>query len=119
MDAFSELPQQGCDIYDFINKLCTEKYFTIKQLTHIENIVIYINNLQVYKVVLAVYPNELKKARKLGLNQQYIIYEKDFGLIKHPKMAMQRNSDISHGKYLLIYKPCTQDFIVWEGEAIG
>jgi len=108
------------DTYDFINKLRNDKYFTIKQLTHIETINIYVDDLNVYKVMLAVYPNELKKARKLGLKQQYIIYEENFGKIKQPKFESQQGgktyTDISHGKYLLTYNPHNRDVNVWDGE---
>jgi len=103
------------DIYDFIDKLRSNKYFTIKQLAHIETINIYTDNLNVYKVMLAVYPDELKKARKLGLKQQYIIYEEDFGKIKQPKF-IETQTDLSQGKYLFIYKPYNRDVIVWDGE---
>jgi len=103
------------EIYDFIEKLRRDKYFTIKQLAHIETINIYIDNLNVYKVMLMVYPDELKKARKLGLKDQFIIFEKYFGKIKPPKIENCK-TDISKGKYLLMYKPYNRDITAWEGE---
>jgi len=98
------------NIYTLLTKLRNDKVFTIKQLAYIENIYIYISNLKVYKLVLSIYPKEIKKAKKLGLNSQYIIINKSFGKINEPL------KNTSKGNYILIYSPNSQDITVWNGE---
>ena len=70
------------DIFDFIKQLQLKKLFTISQYRFIENIFFYINDLVVYKFVISVNPKMLKKAKKFGLNQPYIIHTNDFEHVK-------------------------------------
>jgi len=98
------------DIYDLITKLRNDKLFTIKQLSHVQSIGFYVSDLNVYKIVIAVYPNELKKAAKLGLMNQYNIFTKAFGKIKEPLEGTAK------GRYILLYKPYNKEIIVSEGE---
>ena len=66
-----------CTINDFVKDLKIKKLFTSKQCLVIENLYIYIKDLKVYKVVISVNPLMIKKAKKLGLNSQYIITDFD------------------------------------------
>jgi len=101
------------DIYDLITELRNNKLFTIKQLSHVQSIGFYVSDLNVYKIVIAVYPNELKKAAKLGLKNQYNFFTKDFGKIKEPLEGTAK------GRYILLYKPYNKEIIVSEGEENG
>jgi len=112
MNNSASLETRGVDTYDFINKLRNDKLFTIKQLSYIEQIVLYISNLNVYKIIIYVYPTELKKARKIGLKDPIIVHEGNFGTIKEPL------PNTKSGKFMLIYKPYNQDITVWEGENV-
>jgi len=98
------------DIYDLIAKLRNDKLFTIKQLSHIQSIGFYISDLNVYKIVLVVYPNELKKAAKVGLKNQYTFFNRGFGKIKEPLEGTAK------GRYILLYHPYNREIIVSEGE---
>jgi len=100
------------EVYDLIEQLRKDKVFTNKQLQHIENVFIYFNDLNVYKVILAVYPLELKKAKKAGLKQQYTIIERDFRRIKEPCEGTK------YGHFQLSYKPCNQTVYCYTGEQV-
>lgn len=50
------------NIHEFVKSLNEAKVFTIKQCIVIENLIIYFEDLKVYKVVVAINPNQLKKA---------------------------------------------------------
>ena len=62
----------GISVHEFVKDLKTAKLFTAKQCLVIENLYIYFKDMKVYKVIIAVNPSMLKKAKKLGLNSQYI-----------------------------------------------
>jgi len=100
------------EVYNFIDKLRNDKVFTAKQLSHIETVYIYMNDLNVYKVILAVYPSELKKAKKCGLKQIYTIFERDFGKLKEPCPGTKS------GRYLMLYKPYNQTISCYTGEQV-
>ena len=102
------------DIFDFIKQLQLKKLFTISQYRFIENIFFYINDLVVYKFVISVNPKMLKKAKKFGLNQPYIIHTNDF---EHVKIKPPLNN-INRGKgaYILMYNPNINEITITEGE---
>ena len=59
------------DLHQFVHSLKVDrKLFSQKQLTVIENIYIYINNGCVYRVVINIVPEMIKKARRLGINNE-------------------------------------------------
>ena len=70
------------DIFDFIKQLQLKKLFTISQYRFIENIFFYINDLVVYKFVISVNPKMLKKAKKFGLTELFIVHTNDFEHVK-------------------------------------
>lgn len=100
------------DIFDFIKQLQLKKLFTISQYRFIENIFFYINDLVVYKFVISVNPKMLKKAKKFGLNQPYIIHTNDFEHVKIKPFL--KNS--SFEAYILMYNPNINEITITEGE---
>ena len=120
------------DIFDFIKQLQLKKLFTISQYRFIENIFFYINDLVVYKFVISVNPKMLKKAKKFGLNQPYIIHTNDFEHVKikpflknssfeaspglcHETFTKQ-NINQGKGAYILMYNPNINEITITEGE---
>ena len=117
------------DIFDFIKQLQLKKLFTISQYRFIENIFFYINNLVVYKFVISVNPKMLKKAKKFGLNQPYIIHTNDFEHVKIKPPLNNSSSEASEdetfakqninqgkGAYILMYNPNINEITITEGE---
>ena len=103
------------DIFDFIKQLQLKKLFTISQYRFIENIFFYINDLVVYKFVISVNPKMLKKAKKFGLNQPYIIHTNDFEHVKIKPFLKNSSFDRS-GAYILMYNPNINEITITEGE---
>jgi len=130
--GFQPEAQRAIDIFDFIKQLQLKKLFTISQYRFIENIFFYINDLVVYKFVISVNPKMLKKAKKFGLNQPYIIHTNDFEHVKikpplnnssfeaspglcHETFAKQ-NINQGKGAYILMYNPNINEITITEGE---
>ncbi len=100
----------GVNIHEFVNDLKTAKLFTAKQCLVIENLYIYFRDLKVYKVIIAVYPSMLKKAKKLGLNSQYITTFFDDIKITIPNLR------VSSGSYIALYNVNDRTCSVFNGE---
>jgi len=98
------------DIYTFIDSLWEKGIYTLKQLGFLENIYIYMDDLRIYKIVLAAYPKELRKALKRGITSQYTIFEGDYGKIAEPVPGTK------HGKYMIQYSPASRKATLYEGE---
>ena len=101
-------------INEFITHLKTTKAFTSKQLVVIDFISIYINDGKVYKVIIAVNPLMMKKAKRLGIDVQYKTIFFDDVAIDLNKMKKK----CSKGKYIIMYYPNDKnnDFCDYEGE---
>ena len=56
---------------EFITHLKLSKAYTSKQSVVIDFISIYVNDSKVYKIIIAVNPLMMKKAKKLGIDVQY------------------------------------------------
>ena len=106
--------RRAIDIFDFIKQLQLKKLFTISQYRFIENIFFYINDLVVYKFVISVNPKMLKKAKKFGLNQPYIIHTNDFEHVKIKPFLQNINQ--GKGAYILMYNPNINEITITEGE---
>ena len=113
------------DIFDFIKQLQLKKLFTISQYRFIENIFFYVNDLVVYKFVISVNPKMLKKAKKFGLNQPYIIHTNDFEHVKikpflknssFDETFAKQNINQGKGAYILMYNPNINEITITEGE---
>ncbi len=100
----------GIDVHAFVKDLKKGKIFTAKQCLVIENLYIYFKDLKVYKVIIAVNPSMLKKAKKLGLNSQYTTIYIDDVKISIPNM------DVSKGSYIGLYNVNDGRCNVFHGE---
>ena len=100
----------GISVHEFVKDLKTAKLFTAKQCLVIENLYIYFRDMKVYKVIIAVNPSMLKKAKKLGLNSQYITTFFDDIKISIPTL------NISSGSYIALYNVNDQTYSVFSGE---
>lgn len=87
------------NIHSFVKDLKLKKYFTQKQTPFIDKIYIYINDLNVYKVIIVANQDSMKTCKKLGLLNIYNIYEKDFG-----KITLEYDA-AKNGKFIVIYDP--------------
>ena len=97
-------------VHDFVKDLRINKLFTSKQSLVIENLYIYFEDLKVYKVIIAIHPSMMKKAKKLGFNELYTTVFLDDVKIKVDEI------DVSIGKYICIYNLSTQDCAIYHGE---
>ena len=100
----------GISVHEFVKDLKTAKLFTAKQCLVIENLYIYFKDMKVYKVIIAVNPSMLKKAKKLGLNSQYITTFFDDIKISVPTL------NVSSGSYIALYNVNDQTYSVFSGE---
>ena len=98
------------DIYDFIKELKLNKVITIKQIPFIENVFFYIDDLVIYKYVIAVRPSMFKRAQRFGLNKLYDIHDNVNVKIKEPL------ANTSQGRYILLWNPGSNDIVIAEGE---
>ena len=103
-------PINGVTVHDFVKDLRSAKVFTTKQCLVIENLYIYFRDLKVYKVIIAVNPLMLKKAKKLGLNGPYITIYIDDVPISIP------NLNVSSGSYIALYNLNDGTCSVFNGE---
>ena len=96
------------DIYQFVRKLRQDKIITIKQGVVIEGINIYVNNSVVYRIAIHVDPAMLKKAKKLGLNNEYVLVT-----MNEP---IKLEEKYSKGKFIIMYDCTRNEASVYEGE---
>ena len=96
------------EIHEFVSDLMKAKVFTSKQCIVIENLYIYVKDSEVYKVVLAVNPNLLKKAKKLGIDSLYKTYFMEVKLKLDPKC--------STGLFIILYDVNTKTCNIFNGE---
>lgn len=97
-------------LHEFVKDIKIAKVFTQKQTVVIENLYIYFEDLKVYKVVIAVNPLMMKKAKKLGLNSQYVTSFMDDVKIRVDDL------NVSKGRYIAIYDPNNADCSIYPGE---
>ena len=96
------------DIHEFVNDLIKAKVFTIKQCIVIENLYIYVKDSEVYKVIVAVNPNLMKKAKKLGIDVPYKTYFMEVKLKLDPAFIT--------GSYIILYDVNTKSCNIFNGE---
>ena len=108
------------NIHDFVKQLRLSKVYTTKQTVVIDNLYIYINNMKVYKVIVAVNPAMKKKAKRLGLLSDYITtYFDDVPITiegDYCYPSCKNNQSIKEGKYIVIYNPNSGKATVYTGE---
>lgn len=98
------------NLHQFVNDLKLSKAFTQKQCLVIDNLYIYFNNLKVYKVIIAVNPDMMKKAKKLGFTSCYKTIFIDDVPIKVDEQKVDK------GKYIAIYNPNNTNCTICHGE---
>lgn len=106
------------NIHEFVKQLRLSHVFTQKQSIVIDNLYIYFNDLKVYKVVIAINPDMKKKARRLGLNGDYITTMIDNNPITIEGEYIDKNNsfNINTGRYIAIYNPNSGTAMVYPGE---
>ena len=99
---------------EFIINLKQSKVYTIKQAAVIDFISIYVNESKVYKVIVAVNPQLMKKAKRLGFEGQYKTIFFDDVAIDMSELKNKRNN----GRCIIMYYPNDKnnDISVYEGE---
>ena len=107
------------DLHQFVKDLKLNRMVTQKQCTVIDNLFIYFNDLKVYKVVIQANPLMMKKAKKLGIDREYVTIFMDDIPIKvdttYSALA-DKELHVEHGKYIAIYNPNTADCGIYHGE---
>ncbi len=111
----------GITLHDFVKELRINKTFTSKQERFIENLYIYFEDLKVYKIVIALVPSLVQKAKKFGLNEQYTTIctpdiEKTLKIDALSDEDKRLESNVKKGKYICIYNLMTQDCAIYHGE---
>ena len=99
------------DVNGFISELKRIGLFKVKQSIVVEGINIYVNDCEVYKIMLHVNPAMMKKAKKLGLESEYIIHDmtgKGYKLLLDEKCKK--------GKFIVMYDVGKNESYTYEGE---
>lgn len=106
------------NIHDFVKQLRLSHVFTQKQSLVIDNLYIYFNDLKVYKVVIAVNPDMMKKAKRLGLSNDYhTTFFDDIPITIEGEYTDKNNRDnINTGRYIALYNPNSGKCVVYPGE---
>ena len=92
----------------FIQDLRAAKVYTSKQCVVIENLFIYLHDSKVYKVILSINPNQIKKAKKLGITKQYTtVFLDDIPL---------KIKETEKGNYIIIYNVNNASYSIFDGE---
>ena len=96
------------EIHEFVNDLMKAKVFSSKQCLVIENLYIYVKDSEVYKVIVAVNPKMMKKAKKLGIDVPYKTYFMEVKLKLDPKCTT--------GSFIILYDVNTKSCSIFNGE---
>lgn len=100
----------GVTLHEFVNDLRSAKVYTQKQCIVIENLYIYFEDLKVYKVIVAINPSMMKKAKRLGFDEQYRTIFMDDVKIKVTEF------NVDKGRYIAIYNPNNAECSIYHGE---
>ncbi len=111
----------GITLHDFVKELRINKTFTSKQERFIENLYIYFEDMKVYKIVIALVPSLVQKAKKFGLNEQYTtiqtpVIQKTLKIETLSDEDKLLESNVKKGKYICIYNLMNQDCAIYHGE---
>ena len=96
------------NVYEFIKELRKQRLYTVKQSMYVENIFIYVEDSEVYKIILQVDPAMIKKAKKIRLNNEYVIH--------NLKQKVQLEDKFKKGRYIIIYDTRKDNADVYGGE---
>ncbi len=97
------------NVYDYIKELKRKGLFKVKYSIVVENIILYVNNSCVYRVIFQVNPDMLKKAKKLGLNSSYVKCD-----IQSEKIKLE--DKYKNGRIIIMYDITKDKADVYEGE---
>lgn len=100
------------NIFEFITQLKLKKVYTSKQTIVIDRIAVYINDNTVYKYILMINPNMMKKAKRLGLTSKYEIFDKDI----EPTKLETTFPQTEKGRYIIMIDPSNMNVNVYAGE---
>ena len=98
-------------LYEFINELKKMGIYKVKMSMYVESLNIYVHDESAYKVILHVNPDVLKKAKKVGLNQEYVIYD-----LNDKDLKIKMEDKFKKGYYIIIYDLSKNESKVYEGE---
>ena len=107
------------NLHEYVKNIKLAGVFNQKQCTVIENIYIYFKDLRVYKVIVAVKPEMMKKAKRLGLYNQYTITPigQTKSCFKHCEYPIiVKEFDVAKGSYIAVYNPNTSECTIYDGE---
>ena len=97
------------DVYDFIRNIKSQGLMKVKHCIVLESVYIYVKDGNVYKFILHVNPDMLKKAKKLGLDGEYISY--------HPgNIKLKLEEKYRKGSFIIIYDLSKNEANVYDGE---
>ena len=99
------------NLYEFIEEIKKMGLYKVKMSMYVESINIYVNDEKVYKLMLHVNPDVLKKAKKVGLNQEYVIYD-----LSEKGMKIKMDEKFKYGYYIIIWDLSKNEPKVYEGE---
>ena len=104
------------NVHEFIKYLKSSKVFSSKQSIVIDNVFIYFEDLNVYKVVLQVNPSMMKKAKRLNINGEYITTYFDGPTGTKLRFDEDTKHELDKGKYIAIYDIHKTSCNVYPGE---
>ena len=96
---------------ELVRDLRAAKVFTSKQTVVIENIYIYTHKGRVYKVVVAVIPTMLKKAKRLGLQAQYTTT-----ILEDIPLELPSSVKTNEQNLFILYDLNTHQYSIYPGE---
>ena len=96
------------DVYNYIRELKKRGVIKVKQGIVIENVMIYVSDETVYKIAIHINPDMIKKAKRLGLNNEWTIVR------MNDKIQME--DKYKNGKFLIIYDLSKDSADVYDGE---
>ena len=99
------------NVYEFIEEIKKMVLYKVKMSMYVETINIYVCNEKVYKLMLHVNPDVLKRAKKVGLNQEYVIYD-----LSDKGMKIKMDDKFKQGYYIIIWDLSKNVTQVYEGE---
>ena len=103
------------NLHEYVKELKLNKILTQKQCVVIENLYIYFEDLMVYRIVIAIHPDMLKKAKKLGLETTsgYITLSDE----RTPRNKLKISEyNVEMGRYIAIYNPNNAECTIFTGE---
>jgi hypothetical protein len=95
-------------LHTFMQLLRDHRYYTCKQSKFLQYVVLYLNEGRCYNILLHAYPETLKRARKVGIENVLTMktVNIDF-VIKNDKF------DLSKGKHMIQYSMLNRDFNIY------